>query len=173
MKYLLTIVFSSLIMACSSNKNLSQSALASKTLSTCPTDGVCTFEVLKNKTFRVKKDEFGNSYSELLEGNKTVLKFEYKRNTPPDLQDASYSELIYIEIENNIEALSIKDSKLGKSNIGFSRLCFCRGQTGTYPITSGDLAISKISKNTFQLNFNFQVSEVPQIITSINETFKL
>ena len=41
--------------------------------------------------------------------NKTVLKFEYKRNTPPDIQDASYSEIIYIEIENNSDDSTNKE----------------------------------------------------------------
>lgn len=173
MKTLLIPVMLTLILACNSNKSVTEAQLLNKTAPNCPDDGICTFEVLKNKTFNMKKDEFGNSYSELLDGNKTVLKFEYKRNTPPDLQDANYSEVIYIEIENDSKTLNLKDNDLSKANVGFSRLCFCRGQTGTYPVKSGSLNLTKTGKSTYNIDFVFKISEVPQVITSINETYKL
>lgn len=174
MKILTISLILTFILACNSNKNVAETSILNKTSQkNCPDDGECSFEVLKNKTFVIKKDEFGNSYSELLDGNTTVLKFEYKRNTPPDLQDANYSEVIYIEIENINEGLNLKDNKLSEANVGFSRLCFCRGQTGTYPVKSGTLNLKKTGNETFNLSLDFKVSEVPQIITSINETFNL
>lgn len=161
------------ILGCNSNKVINNSIETNGKILDCPEDGICSFEVLKNKTFNIKQDKFGNPYSELLDGNKTVLKFEYQRNTLPDVEDGNYSEIIYIEIENDTEALSLKDDELRKANIGFSRICFCRGQTGTYPITNGTIDILKTGKNTYNLQFEFKVSEVPQIISSINETYKL
>lgn len=173
MKTILIFIISSIILSCNSNKNVLQSELLNKTTLNCPQDGICSFEVLKNKHFIVKKDEFGNGYPEISEGTKTVLKFEYKKNTPPDVEDANYSEIIYIEIENDIETLNLTNIQLKKVNVGFSRLCFCRGQTGTYKITSGDLKISKKGAKDYTIDFNFKISEVPQVITSISETFTL
>ncbi|WP_452225386.1 hypothetical protein [Lacinutrix chionoecetis] len=161
------------IVGCNTNKNINTNAKIAASSNLCPEDGVCTFEVLRNKNFRIKSDEFGNSYSELSEGNKTVLKFEYSRNVPDNLQDASYNEFVYLEVDEDVKNLELKNLGLQKVNLGFGRICFCRGQTGYYNITQGNLNLTKINNEEYHLILDFKTDEVPQIITSINETFKL
>jgi len=139
----------------------------------CPDDGVCTFEVLKNKSLLIKTDGIGANYPVLLNGKTTVLKFEYKRNEIPNTQDGNYSEIVYIEIPPKVSKLKLRDADLKNAKILYSRLCFCRGQTGSYPINKGTLFISKISENEYNMALDFKTDKVPQIITSINETFKL
>jgi len=172
MKILNLIIILSLI-GCNANKQLSANNKLSATTNMCPDDGVCTYKVLKNKNFIIKTDEFGNSYSELTEGKKTVLKFEYSRNVPKNVQDGNYQEIVYIEIDAETKNIELENEALQNVNLGFGRICFCRGQTGYYKITEGELKLTKLKNNEYHVILNFKTSEVPQVITSINETFKL
>lgn len=72
---------------------------------------------------------------------------------------------------DNLE-VNLKDSELEKVNLLFGRLCFCRGQSGYYKITRGDLKVTKTNANNeFLLTLNFKTDDVPQIITEISEKF--
>lgn len=173
MKTLLIMVLSTMILACNANKSVSKETKVDTLTTNCPENGTCTFEVLKNKNFNMKVDKFGNPYSELVDGSKTVLKFEYIKNTSPEIQDDNYSEIIYIEIDDEITSMELKDQELSSVKAGFARICFCKGQTGTYPIKTGSLSISKRESNSYNLKFDFSIAEVPQIIKSINESFEL
>ena len=173
MKTLIILVLSSFILACNANKNVTKDNDLVEVNSICPENGTCTFEVLKNKNFNMKVDNFGNPYSELVDGSKTVLKFEYIKKTTPEVQDDNYSEVIYIEIDNEIDTIELNDQALQTVKAGFSRICYCKGQTGTYPIKTGSLSIVKHKNNGYHLKFDFTISEVPQIINSISESFEL
>ena len=173
MKTTALLIMLSIVLSCNANKNLAKDSALSNTVSICPDDGECTFEVFKNKNFIIKADEFGNRYSELIDGNKTVLKFKYEKNTMPNVEDDNYSEIIYIEIDDKTPTLKLQDKALESVKAGFSRVCFCRGQMGTFPITVGSLNLIKLADGSYQLAFDFTISEVPQIIKSINETFIL
>jgi len=139
----------------------------------CPKDGVCTFEVIKNKSAEIKNDKFGNPYLEVFESEKTLLKFEYKRNPIENTQDSNYSEIIYVEINPNSDSITTNTSLNEENTIIYGRICFCRGQTGYYPISQGQLNISKTDTDTYLLNLDFKCTAVPQIIKSISENFKL
>lgn len=162
-----------LILACNSNKKLISSDLVSKTESICPDDGVCTFEVLQGKSIRVAKSSIGEMYPDLNESNKVVLKFDYKRNDIPDVQDSSYNEIIFLEIDPDNPEIELKGKYLSKAKLIFARFCFCRGQTGYYHINEGELNIKRLKAKTYSLDLDFKSHEVPQIITSIRETFTL
>jgi len=138
----------------------------------CPEDGVCTLEVLQNKSFKLLKDGIGKLYPKISDGNKIILKYEYKRNEIPNSVDGNYSELIYIEADPNNLELDLKDSQFNKAKVLFARLCFCGGQTGYYRVNDGNLSIAK-KGDFYQLNLEFKVYEVPQIITSVNHSFRL
>ncbi|WAC00950.1 hypothetical protein N7U66_12110 [Lacinutrix neustonica] len=163
-----------IVLSCNSQKTVKEDARLDKTSinSQCPENGSCTFEVLKNKTFFIN-EKFGNTYPEISEGTKTILKFEYVRNAIPDTQDSSYRELIYVEIDANTEGLKLEDMDLLKAKVSFGRLCFCRDQTGYYAVKEGRLSISKNDDKTYSFKLTFNVSEVPQVITRIEESFTL
>tara|TARA_B100000809_G_C15097466_1_gene515579 strand:+ start:1142 stop:1711 length:570 start_codon:yes stop_codon:yes gene_type:complete len=161
------------VLGCNTSKSSSEKAILEPTVSYCPDDGTCSFEVLENKIFSIMADEFGNNYSKLVDGNKTILKFTYTKNKIPDVADGDYSEIIYIEIEHNTSSLKLEDEGLKSVKAGFSRACFCRGQTGTFPVKIGSLSITKLKSSFYEINFDFTITQVPQIIKSINETFKL
>jgi len=143
-----------------------------KSVSFCPEDGVCNFVVLQNKSLKVLQDEFGNLYPEISEGSSIILKFEYNRNEIPNTMDSSYSELIYVELEPNKLILELENFQLQDVKLLFARLCFCRGQTGYYKVKNGKLFISK-ENNKYRINLKFKVNEVPHIISSINEVFRI
>lgn len=138
---------------------------------TCPENGMCSFEILKNKTLQIKTDNFGSKYPEIAEGNLFVLKFEYKKHGNSNYQDSGYREEIFIELDVNnleIETENLKDRK-----IYFARWCYCKGQTGYYQVNQGKLAITKKAENNYQLQLSFKVEEVPQIINEIKHTFSI
>lgn len=155
----------------------SQTSTMNKDFSTpktlCPEEGVCTFEVLQNKSLKVLKDDFGATYPEISDGKYILLKFEYSKNKIPNTADSGYRELIYIELNPNNLEVELKDNQLKNVKLTFARLCYCKGQTGYYIIDKGNLSIKKISENTFNLSLQFSTDEVPQIITQINETFEI
>ncbi len=135
----------------------------------CPENGACTLELIPNKTIEFKHDKFGNTYPVISEGTKTILKFTYTKNTPKGLQDSSYTEIIYAELENNLPELSLHNENLNNVKLHFGRLCYCKGETGYYQIKSGEFNFKKSNSNSIQLSLSFKVSMVPQIISKINE----
>ena len=171
MRYLY-ILICFLISSCNAKQKVLIVKEVDKTISFCPDDGVCTFEVLQNKSLSILKDEFRNLYPKISDGDNIILKFEYKRNEIPNTVDGHYSELIYVELNSNKLIIELENSKLQEVNLLFARLCFCRGQTGYYKVKKGKLSISK-ENDKYQFNLEFKIDEVPQIITSINQTFTL
>ncbi|HLV40025.1 hypothetical protein [Xanthomarina sp.] len=135
----------------------------------CPEDGVCTFEVFTNKTLNIKTDGIGALYPELLDGKKTVIKFEYKRHEIPNTVDGGYSEIIYAEIDPNIKELSLENETLIQAKVLYGRLCFCRGETGYFYVNEGVLNISSHTDGSKTYKLDFKVYEVPQVLTSIKE----
>lgn len=175
MRKLLIIPFLTLITACNCQKKVSDNPSEIKkdeivTNSTCPSDGKCTIEVIKNKSLEVKLDEFGSTYYNLIDNmNTSVVLYRYNKNVEEGLQDASYKEEIIFEINNNEKQLSFSDKDLQKTKMIFGRICFCRGQTGYYTVTSGKLFLEN-QKENIKLDLSFKISEVPQIINSLNYT---
>ena len=172
MRYLYVIIICFLISSCNANQKVLIVKEVDKTISFCPDDGVCTFEVLQNKSLKVLQDEFANLYPEIYEGNKIILKFQYKRKEIPNTLDSSYSEFIYLELDPNNLMLELENLQLQEVKLLFARLCFCRGQTGYYKVKNGKLSITK-KNNNYQFNLEFKIDEVPQVIALINKSFSL
>lgn len=171
MKHIYLFIIIPLFLTCQSNKTLVTQPIINLINSTiCPEDGVCTFEVFNNKTLHVQTDGIGALYPELLDGKKTVIKFEYKRHEIPNTADGGYSEIIYAEIDSNIKEATFKNETLSTAKVLFGRLCFCRGETGYFYVNEGELKITTSSDGMKTYKLDFKVHEVPQIITSIEET---
>ncbi len=139
-----------------------------KTESLCPTDGVCTTEILKNKSLVVKQDEFGSTYTQTVDSETTsVIVYQYNRIVKGDLQDAGYREEVIFEINNSDTNLSLANENLQQTKMLFGRFCFCRGQTGYYKVEDGKLNLKK-TNDTITFNLDFTITKVPQIIKTIN-----
>lgn len=147
-------------------------AILTKTMN-CPDNGECSIELIPNKSLEFKKDEFGNSYPVTTEGEKTILKYTYKRDPVPNTKDSNYTEIVYAELNKTITEISLTSKELHTIKLYFGRLCYCKGETGYYPIKNGDFKIEKSGKNTVKIDIEFSIKEVPQIISKISETISL
>ncbi|WP_124980040.1 hypothetical protein [Nonlabens xiamenensis] len=137
----------------------------------CPENGNCDLRIYTDKGVETKKDEFNASYQELYtaEGSH-VLEFEYVRNTSPEIQDDQYREIIRIEFDDDLQALSLTNKELNQVKVSLTRLCNCRGATGVYPIDQGSLKMRR-QNGKIELDLKFSLSEVPHEIHSIQEVF--
>ncbi|WP_456423934.1 hypothetical protein [Lutibacter sp.] len=173
MKAFLPIIFA-LFISCKSAQETNQvSKSIIMTTGNCLNNGMCFLELIPNKSLVFKTDEFGNLYPVISEGEKTILKYTYKRNPISKTQDSDYTEIVYGELDKNITKTTLTSEKLQTIKLHFGRLCFCKGETGYYPIKNGNFKISELTKNSFKIDFEFTIKEVPQIISKISETVSL
>ncbi|PCH53701.1 MAG: hypothetical protein COC22_01900 [Flavobacteriaceae bacterium] len=139
----------------------------------CPENGDCTVELIPNKFLEFKKDDIGALYPVITEGEKTILKYTYKKKPALNTQDSNYTEIVYAELNKTITEISLSSKELQTIKLYFGRLCYCKGETGYYPIKNGNFEIEKAGKNTVKIEFDFNIKEVPQIISKISETISL
>lgn len=142
------------------------------TLDNCPEAGICTIEIIPQSTLIIKEDEFKNTYIEILNGPNTIVKYQYKKDEIPNTADSYYSEIVYIETDNNDKNIHLKNEKLQEVKMVFGRLCYCKGTSGYFNLINGELELI-VKKNKLTLNTNFSVDNIPQIIAKINETIIL
>jgi len=164
-----------LFVSCNANKTLSfvvknPIQVNSKN---CTENGKCKLKLTPNKTISFKKDEFGNLYPEITDGENTLLTYTFKKNTIKKIQDSNYTEILYAELPKNIKEISLKNSELKLVKLHFARLCFCKGETGYYPIDNGTFTLFKVLKNSIKITANFNVKNIPQVISSIEEIIPL
>ena len=122
----------------------------------CPENGDCTIELLPNTSLEFKKDEFGNLYPVISEGNKTIFKYIYTRKTVPNTQDSNYTELVFAELDSVISPKTFTNETLKDAKLHFGRLCYCKGETGYYPVKNGEFSITKSTKNSFKIDFSLR-----------------
>lgn len=139
----------------------------------CPADGKCSLSIQYKKSLNLIEDSWANTYPEIVNGNKVVFTFEYKRNEIPNTADGHYIEQILFELNPENINLELKDQELENVNMLFARFCYCKGQTGYYKVTDGHLKIKKLKNEKYYLSLNFSQDYVPQIMTFIGEIFEL
>ena len=160
-----------LMISCKSNYTVTQQINQNSII--CPDNGVCSIELIPNKTIVFKTDNIGIMYPVISEGSKTILKYTYKKNAIKNVQDSNYTEIVYAEFDANITPTKLSNAALQDVKLYFGRLCYCKGKTGYFPIKNGDFKLTKINKNSFKIDLDFTISEVPQIISKISETISL
>lgn len=143
------------------------------TTENCPKNGECSIEFIPNKTIEFKKDEFGIAYPVISEGNKSIFKFTYNKKPLINTQDSNYTEIVYAELDNPINEISLIGNELETIKLYFGRLCYCKGETGYFPIKKGSFNIKKSNNNSLKVDIEFTIKEVPQIISKIIETVSL
>ncbi|HLP64248.1 hypothetical protein [Flavobacterium sp.] len=177
MKTVLLFSLSLFLNSCSCKKSTvdNQAGTMTKTttlLSDCPTDGKCTIEIFPNKSMNIQTDGTGAMYNQLVDSKETsVIVYQYNRDVPEGLQDGNYREEIIFEIKNSDSNLVISGNDLQQSKMLFGRFCFCRGQTGYYKVTDGNLNLTQKDKS-ITFNLSFTVNEVPQIIKTIQASIQ-
>ena len=137
----------------------------------CPEDGDCSFEILKNSVLKINYDSHGKMYPEIVEGDKIVIKYHYKKKTHDNVMDDSYSEYVYLEFDPKEKQVILKDKDLSKAKMIFGRICYCKGAMGYFPIKEGSLFLFNLD-NSLQIRTSFKISKVPQVIHQIDENIK-
>jgi hypothetical protein len=172
-------IFLSLIIlffaSCNANKNLSFVVKnpIQVNAKNCAPNGKCELSLTPNKSLIFKTDKFGNLYPEISEGENTLLTYTFKRNPIKNTQDSNYTEIIYATLPKNIKEISLANSELKQVNLHFARLCFCKGETGYYPIGNGTFKLTKTSKDSIKITCEFKVKNIPQVVSSFEETVSL
>ena len=176
MKYICLFILVLLAVGCKSSQiNTSLEELNEKhtvLLSNCIDNAVCKIEIIPKSNLLIKKDEFKNTYIEFEIGNKTIIKYQLKKNELPNTADSHYSEIIYLEIDNYNKSLYLKNEELQQVKMIYGRLCYCKGSSGYFKVNKGSLELI-LSKNKLSLNANFNVENIPQIVSQINENISL
>jgi hypothetical protein len=176
MKYFLSIFVFALISCKSTQQTTSNIELndpISLELSNCEENFDCKIELIPNKKLEFKTDEFGVMYTIISEGEKTILKYSYIKKPTENIADDGYSEIIYAELDASIPDINLTNEALQTVKLHFGRFCFCRGNTGYFPITSGELKLTNIENNQLKIDLNFSLKKVPYKISSIQETISL
>lgn len=138
----------------------------------CPEDGICTIEILRNKKLDIKKDELNHIYFQEIDNNQTsIVKFQYQRNNEKGYADGNYREEVIFEINNSDTLLKLLDKDIQKTKMLFGRHCYCKGQAGYFNVNQGNLSLTK-ENGEYKLSLDFTISEVPQIISAINISVK-
>jgi hypothetical protein len=172
MKIILFFILSTLVISCASHGSKKEVAIEtniSVEILTCPEKGTCTLELMANKSITFKKDDFDIVYPVITDGEKTVLKYTYNKNTSPKYQDGYYTEIVYAEFDPVLQNITLENAELEPFKFHFGRLCFCKGQTGYYPIKRGNFTLVKKGSDSIQIDLDFEVKQVPQIVNRISE----
>lgn len=173
---ILSYFFITIFLSCCSTvkkNNTNKDLKTSVTKSFCPKEGTCSFQVLNNKTLELHKSSIGKLYPKINNGNNIVCKFTYTKDRDDRYQDSQYIEELYFELPATDKEFTFENKELSKTKLVFARICFCKGQTGYYLINEGVISFKNLNNDLYQVNITFKSSEVPQIITSIEETITI
>lgn len=166
-----------LFLNCKSTETISQTLTDSEVseklvenVDWCPEKGTCSFERLENKKATLIKGKFNDTYVNVNNSSASVLKFEYSRDELPGVEDSSYRELVYINLPDVKASFSATGKELLKYNVIYSRLCFCRGATGAYQVTDGELVYT-VNENGKHIKLTFKNNQVPQVLIFVEADF--
>jgi len=166
-----------MVSSCKTTQPVKSDILVSETIFSqtkdCPENGTCTLELIPNKSIDFKSDEFGNLYPVINEGTSYVLKYTFTKNPISETEDSNYTEIIYAQLPNPLSEIELINGQLQNVKLNYGRLCFCKGESGYFPVTNGVFILKKPTEDTLEITLDFSVKKIPQIISKINETLSL
>jgi len=171
MKFIYLLFILILSISCDTSSKLTKSIPTTMQNITCPENGDCSFEVIKESKLLIKTDDFGKIYPEVVHGDKLVIKYQFKKKPKKNIADSDYTEFVYFEIDANEKQINLKDKDLQKIKMLFGRICYCKGSMGYFRVTQGELYLVNNNRN-LQLRSSFKINKVPQITTLIHENIK-
>lgn len=122
--------------------------------------------LLKNKKLEVTQNEGYISYRVIDNDKTNVVYYVYAINQDQVAYDGGYREEVLFEIPNEVLETKYIDRELQNAKMIFGRYCFCRGKTGVYKITQGNLHLNLTKKET-RFELDFKINEVPQVTEKI------
>lgn len=165
-----------LVVSCKSAQNATNTTLNSNKIleiKNCTENFECKLELLPNKTLIFNTDEFGNVYALVNDGENIILKYTYNKKPNLNIADDNYTEIIYAELPKNISNLHLTNQALQTVKLHFGRFCYCKGNTGYFPITEGEFTLTKLENNQLKIELNFSLKKVPHKVTIINQEISL
>lgn len=161
------VFFSLLFTSCNCIIPLNEKSVEKKIISSCPSEGKCSTNLIDNKSLEIKTDPTGAIYYELIDNLKSsVIKYEYDEARDTTLQDNAYKEEVLIEIPNEFKEINSKKSELNSVKMIFGKHCFCREQAGIYIIKNGKINSKNKNNNTF-LTIEFSIPNIDHKINKI------
>lgn len=157
---------------CSSQPKLKLKDSVSVVLESCPEDGDCGLELLKNKRLVIKKDSLGDLYYEIEDSKDTdVVRYNYHRRNENQYADGTYREELTFEIKSEDLNLNLTGKHLQETKMVFGRFCYCKGETGYYKVEKGTLVLKRQNKKG-NLHIEFKIAQVPQVVSKIQAVLK-
>lgn len=132
-----------------------------------------SISLIPNKRLDFKTDQFKSVYAEESEGSNFILKFEIKKIQDPKLPDGRYSEIVYAELPENFQNISLKNEELTGIKLHVAKFCFCENANSYEPVTSGVFQLLQGKKNELRLRLDFKPKKGSHKITSISEVIFL
>lgn len=154
--------------SCSSSKVLLKKPIE-KSL---PSDEHTSYEltITPNASLLVRADNFKSNDITLQQGQNLILKFEYKTESPKNVADADYREVLYIEIPNQAQEIDL--ARLDKTSIWYARFCFCKDYVGFFKVKPEKFEL-RLSKNQLHVESEFEWHKLPRIVNKINQNISL
>lgn len=163
----IVLIFACFFLAsCQPQKNFDPTSIA-LTID-CAKQSTCDIQILSGKSMRTTTDNAQTTYDLEDSPSKNVVVYKYARVVKGNIQDAGYREEIVFEVDKNVREINLTDQELQNTKMLFGRFCFCKGQTGYYPVKAGTLSID--ASHNGQLDFT--IPEVPQVTKQIRFSLK-
>ena len=132
-KTILSIAFVTVLASCGSQNTVLKAGNYNLE-STCPTQGTCSFEVLKDSSLVYKQNGAGKLYYEAKEQEgKSVLKYTYSKTPNKQAQDDFYKEEVIIETASDVASLN-RNSEI---KMLFGVFCYCKDLAGYREVKDG------------------------------------
>ncbi|MDZ7612289.1 MAG: hypothetical protein U5K51_00050 [Flavobacteriaceae bacterium] len=124
---------------------------------------IATVEIFKKSELLIRKDETGQLYIEIITwSEKMYLNIPTQKKSVEGIADSGYQEIVLFEFVSGEINLHLQNKDLQEANLFFGRFCYCKGESGYFRVTKGDLKLAA-DKKEINVTLNFQ-TEVPQII---------
>jgi hypothetical protein len=161
MKYLILFILVLFFLGCKTHTN--------QNIKNCPEDGVCTFKITEAHRLKVKSDDLGQKYYQLIpSANHHILQYTYLVKGSENTMDGNQTETLLIEIPSDFKGkISKSDESLQDFKMIFDKQCFCRDQkVGVFEVKNGTLTLEKTA--TFQWEAEFFIPEISHVLKKFN-----
>lgn len=156
MKYItLLFLFFSFISCCSKKSNISSQQNNTSTNNYCPENGVCTLDILNNKSLHIKNNNENKPTYEIIDDiNKKVVVYTFSTNQEDVAFDGGYNESVIFEINSNDENKTYIDEELKMVKMFYNKQKNIRTNDSKI-ITQGKLVLSLKAD---VVNFNLELT---------------
>ena len=132
-----------------------------------------TYEFSENSQIVINNDQ-GYEFISIEGGESLVFKYRYTADDDEEIADDEYSEILYFEIDKNLNNFSYSNDDLLNLQMYMQRFCFCPS-IPIIQISIGNIFGTKQSNGNWNisLSINFEWGEQSETITrEINGIFK-